>query len=122
MAQYNTLNLKLPNSQLIIWNKTWYCSNFRSFIKCCWWFYDENNFPHELSLNYIQVLRSCKAFANGSSFNNIKLSKTQLHKIGKSGRVLVTFLWPLLKPGLPLMRNILKPPAKSVLKYYNKYL
>ena len=45
---------------------------------------DENNFPHELLLTNIQVLKTCRAFANGSSAN-IKLSKTQLHKIGKSG-------------------------------------
>ena len=115
MTQYNTLNVKLPNSELIIWNKRWYCSNFKSFIKSCWWFHDENNFPHKLSLTYTQVLRSRKAFANGSSSNNIKLSKTQLHKIVKSGRFLGRILWPLLKTGLPLMRNILKPPTKSVL-------
>ena len=60
-------------------------------------------------------MRSRKAFANGSSSNNIKLSKTQLHKIVKSGRFLGRILWPLLKTGLPLMRNILKPPTKSVL-------
>ena len=41
-------------------------------------FNNENNFPHKL---FIQVLRLCKIFANGS-WANIKLSKTQLHKIG----------------------------------------
>ena len=33
----------------------------------------------------------------------------------KSGRFLGRLLWPLLKTGLPLMRNILKPPTKSAL-------
>ena len=42
---------------------------------------------------------------------NIKLSKTQLHKIGQSGG----FLGPLLKTGLPLIGNVLKPLAKRVL-------
>ena len=42
---------------------------------------DENNFPHKLLLTNAQVLRLRKAFANNSSAN-IKLSKTQLHKIG----------------------------------------
>ena len=55
-----------------------------------------------------------KAFSNGSS-NNIKLSKTQLHKIGQSGGFLGRLLGPLLKTGLPLIGNVLKPLAKSVL-------
>ena len=63
---------------------------------------DEYNFPHKLLLTNTQVLRLQKAFANNSSAN-IKLSKTQLHKIGQSGRVLGL----LLKPGLPLMKNVL---------------
>ena len=42
---------------------------------------DENNFPHKLLLTNTQVQRLCKAFANNPSAN-IKLSKTQLHKIG----------------------------------------
>ena len=45
---------------------------------------DENNFLHKLLLPNTQVSRLCKAFANNSS-TNIKLSKTQLHKIGQSG-------------------------------------
>ena len=38
-----------------------------------------------------------------------------MHKIGQPGWFLVRPLGPLLKPGLPLMKNILKPLAKSVL-------
>ena len=45
---------------------------------------DENNFPHKLLLTNTQFLRLRKAFANFLSAN-IKLSKTQLHKIGQSG-------------------------------------
>ena len=75
---------------------------------------DENNFPHKLLLNNTQVSRLHKAFANSSSAN-IKLSKTQLHKIGQSGGFLGRLLGPLLKTGLPLMKNVLKPLAKSVL-------
>ena len=41
---------------------------------------DETNFLHKLLLTETQVLRLCKAFANGSSAN-IKSSKTQLFKI-----------------------------------------
>ena len=43
------------------------------------------------------------------------MSKTQLHKIWQSGRFLGRPLEPLLKTGLPLMKNVFKPLAKSVL-------
>ena len=75
---------------------------------------DENDFPHKLLLTNTQVSKLRKAFANNSSAN-IKLSKTQLHKIGQSGGFLGRLLGPLLKTGLPLIGNVLKPLAKSVL-------
>ena len=56
----------------------------------------------------------CKSFANNSSAN-IELSKTQLHKMGKSVRFLCRLLGPLSKIGLPLIKNVLKPLTKSVL-------
>ena len=75
---------------------------------------DENNFPHKLLLPNTQVSRICKAFENGSSAN-VKLSKTQLCKIGQSGGFLGRILGPLPKTGLPLIGNILKLLAKTVL-------
>ena len=60
------------------------------------------------------VSRLRKAFANNYS-PNIKLSKTELYKIGQSGGFLRRPLRPLLKIGLPLIGNVLKPLAKSVL-------
>ena len=75
---------------------------------------DENNFPHKLLLFNTQVLRLHEAFANDSSAN-IKLSKTQLHKIGQSTGFLGELLEPLLKTGLPLKKNVLRVLAKSVL-------
>ena len=75
---------------------------------------DENNFLHKLLLTNTQVWWLHKAFANNCSAN-IKLSKTQLHKIGQSGGFLGRLLGPLLKTGLPLIGNVLKPLAKSVL-------
>ena len=38
-----------------------------------------------------------------------------MHKIGQPGGFLGRNLGPLLKAGLPLMKNILKPLAKNVL-------
>ena len=46
---------------------------------------------------------------------NIKLSKTQLHKIEQSGGFLGRLLGPLLKTGLLLIGSVLKLLAKSVL-------
>ena len=65
-------------------------------------------------LTNTQVLRLCKAFPNNSSAN-IRLSKTQLHKTGQSGGFLDRLLGPLLKTGLPLIKNVLKPLSKSIL-------
>ena len=45
---------------------------------------DKNNFPHKLLLTNAQVSKLRTAFVNDSSAN-IKLSKTQLNKIGQSG-------------------------------------
>ena len=73
---------------------------------------DENNCLHKLSLTNSQVLNLRKAFTNNSPAN-IKLSKTQLHKIVQSGGFLGRLLRPLLKPGLPLIGNVLKPLTKS---------
>ena len=42
---------------------------------------------------------------------NTKLSKTQMYKIVQSGG----FLQPLLKTGMPLMKNVLKWLGRSVL-------
>ena len=53
-----------------------------------------------------------KAFANYLS-TDIKLSKAQLSKMIKSGGCLGRLLRPLLKNGLPLMKNGIKPLAKS---------
>ena len=55
-----------------------------------------------------------KAFANVSGVN-IKLWKTYLHKIRQSGVFLGRLLGPLLKARLPLMKNILKLLAETVL-------
>ena len=61
-----------------------------------------------------QVENIRKAFANHLS-TDIKLSKTQLSKMIQSGGFLGRLLGPLLKTGLPLMKSVIKPLAKSVL-------
>ena len=74
----------------------------------------ETNFPLKSLLTNAQVSKIHKAFSNGSSAN-IKLSKTELFKMLQLGRFLGRLLGPLLETGLLLMKNMLKPLAKSVL-------
>ena len=75
---------------------------------------NETNFPHKLLLANRQVSNLRKAFANHLSAD-IKLSKTQLSKMIQSRGFLGRLLGPLLKTGLPLIKNAIKPLAKSVL-------
>ena len=58
-------------------------------------------------------MKILKTFASVSSAN-IKLSNIQLLKIGQSEGFLGWPLGQLLKTGLPLMKNVLKPLAKSI--------
>ena len=117
MTQYNSLNVKLSNSQLnklksAIKNETdvvlRLSSNMIGNSS------DNTNFLHELLLTNRQVANLRKAFANHLS-TDIKFSKAQLSKMIQSGGFLSRLLGPLLKPGLPLMKSVIKPLAKSVL-------
>ena len=116
MTQYNTLNVKFSNSQLklksAIKNRAEVTLNLLPNIIGD--SIDENDCPQKLLLINTQVSRLRKSLANNSSAN-IKLSKTQLHKIGQSGGFLGRLLGPLVKTGLHLIENVLKPLAKSVL-------
>ena len=111
MVQCNSLNVKLSHSQLnelkpAIKNKTQVVLRLSSNMtsNCD----DKINFPYELLLTNRKVANLWKAFANNSS-NDIKLSKTQLPKMIQSGGFLCRLLGPLLKTGLPLMKNVIKP-------------
>ena len=117
MTQYNSLNVKFSNSQLnklksTIKSETEVTLKLSSNVVGD--SNDENKFPHKFLLTNTQVLKTRKAFANGSSANT-KLSKTHLLKIGESGGFLGRLLGPLLKTGLLFLGNILKPLAQSVL-------
>ena len=75
---------------------------------------DEINSLNDLLLTNRQVENLRKAFPNNSS-TDIKLAKTQLSNMIQSGGFLSRFLSPLLKKGLPLIKYVIKPLAKSVL-------
>ena len=115
MTQYNSLNVKLSNSQLnkfksAIKNETEVVLRLSSNMIGD----NETNFPHKLLLTNRQVSNLRKAFANHSSAD-IKLSKTQLSKMIQSGGFLSRLLGPLLKAGLPLIKDLIKSVAKSIL-------
>ena len=101
MTQYNSLNRKLPNSEL---NKSESAieTEIKAILKLSWNMIgnslDEINFPHRLLLTNRQIANLRKAFAKNLS-TDIKLSKTQLSKIIQSGGFLGKLLGLLLKTG-----------------------
>ena len=117
MTQYNSLNVKLSNSQL---------NRLKSAIKnkievvlrlspnMIGESNDEANFPRELLLTDRQVSATRKALSNNSSAD-IKFSKTLLSKMIQSGGFLGKLLGSLLKSGLPLIKNVIKPLTKTIL-------
>ena len=109
MTQYSSLNVKLSNSQLNKLN-----SAIKNEIEVVLYGDNETNFPHKLLLINRQVINLRKAFANYLS-TDIKLSKTQLSNMIQSGGFLGRLLGPLLKTGLPLITNVIKPLAKSLI-------
>ena len=117
MTQYNRVNVKLSNSQLnklksAIKNENDVVIRLSPNMKGD--SNDKTNFPHELLLTDKQLSSIRKAFSNNSSVD-IKFLKTQLSKMIQSGGFLRKFLSPLLKTGLPLIKNAIMPLAKSVL-------
>ena len=117
MTQYNSLNVKLSNSQFdklksAIKNETDVVLRLSSNMVGNSG--DNINFSHELLLTDRQVANIHKTFANNLS-TDIKFSRAQLSKMIQSGGFLGKFLGPLLRTGLPLMKSVIKPLAKSVL-------
>ena len=114
MTQCNSLNVKLSNSQLnkfksAIKNETEVVLRLSSNMIGD----NETDFPHMLLLTNRQVSNLRKNFADHLSAD-IKLSNAQLSKMIQSGGFLGRLLGPLLKTGLSLIKNVIKPLAKSV--------
>ena len=94
MTQYNSLNVKLSDSQLnklksAIKNKTEVVLRLSSNVVGD----DETKFPHKLLLTNRQVANLHKPFANYLSAD-IKLSKTQLFKMMQTKGFLGRLLGP----------------------------
>ena len=109
MTQYNSLNIKLSNSQI---------NKLKSAIKnevdgilrlspnMVGNSNKETNFSHKLLLTNRQMLSLRKALNNHTSADT-KFSKVQLINMRKGG--FLRFLVPLLKSGLPLLKSAIKP-------------
>ena len=70
-----------------------------------------NNLPHKL-LTTRQKTKVRNAF---NMSTDLKLPKAQISKVIQSRRFLGRLLGTLLKTGLPIIKNVIKPLAKSVL-------
>ena len=116
MTQCNSFNENLSNSQRnklksAIKNETEIILERMSSNKIGN-FDDETNFPHKILSANRHAANLRKVFSDNSSVN-IKLSKTQLSKRVQTGRFLGRTLGLLLKTGLPVMKNVIKPLPKS---------
>ena len=113
MVRYNRVNAKLSDSQL---NQLESVVKYRkgATLRMNIRMFNGNNLPHELLLTTRQTTKLRNATENNIS-TDIKLSKVQISKIIQSGVFLGRRFGPLLKTGLPLIKNVIKPLAKSVL-------
>ena len=113
MVEYTKVNVRLSDSQIkklkdAVSNNTG--TNLRISLKM----FIGNNLPHELLLTTRQKTKIRNAFNNNRS-TDLKLSKAQINRIIQSGGFLGELPGSLLKTGLPLIKNVIKPLAKSVL-------
>ena len=111
MVEYKTINVKLSDSQLnklksAVKNKQGATLRMNARM------FSANNLPHELLLSTRLTTKLRNAIENNMS-TDIKLSKAQISKIIQSGGFLGKLLGPLLKTGLPLIKNIINPLAKN---------
>ena len=113
MVEYTKVNVKLSNSQLKKL-KDAFSNNIGTTLRINSKMFNGNNLPHELLLTTRQKSKIRNVFNNNTS-TNIKLSKAQINRIIQSGGFLGKLLGPLLKTGLPLIKNVIKRLAKSVL-------
>ena len=122
MTQYNSLNVNLSNSQLnklksAIKNESEVVLRLSSNMIGD----NETNFPRKLLLTNRQVANLRKTFSNHLS-TDINLSKIQLSKMIQSGGFLDRLLGPLLKTGLPLIKNITAAASVTDAEIHKKTL
>ena len=115
MVEYTKVNVKLSNTQKKPKKlKDAVKNNTGTTIRISSKMFHGNNLLHELLLTTRKKTKIRNAFNNNMS-TDLKLSKAQINKVIQSGGFLSKLLGPLLKTGLPLIKNVIKPLAKSVL-------
>ena len=112
MVEHTKVNVKLSDSQ-IKKLKDAVKDNTGTTLRISLKMFNGNDLPHELLLTTRQKTKIRNAFNNNMS-TDLKLSKAQINKIIQSGGFLSKLLSPLLKTGLLLIENVIKPLAKSV--------
>ena len=113
MVEYTKVNVRLSDSQLKKL-KDAVSNNTGTILRISFKMFNGNNLPHELLLTTRLKTKIRNTFNNSRS-TDIKLSEAQINKIIQSGGFLGKLLGPLLKTGLSLIKNVIKPLAKSVL-------
>ena len=113
MVEYAKVNVKLSDSQIkklkdAVKDKTG--TTLRISLKM----FNRNDLPRELLLT-IRLKTKIRNTFNNNTSTDLRLSKAQINKIIQSGGFLGRLLGPLLKTGLQLIKNVIKPLAKSVL-------
>ena len=113
MVEYNKENVKLSDTQLKK-SKTAVKNKTRKTLRMSLKMLNGNDLSHELLLTTRQKRKLINAFNNNMS-TDLKLSKAQISKTTQPGGFLGRLLGLLLETGLPLIKNVIKPLAKSVL-------
>ena len=113
MVKYIKVNVRLSDSQFKNL-KDAVSNNTGTTLRISFKIFNGNNLPHELLLTTRQKTKIRNSFNNNTS-TDIKFSKAQINKIIQSGGFLGQLLGPLLKTGLPLIKNVIEPLAKSAL-------
>ena len=113
MVESAKVNVKLSNTQMKKL-KDAVKNNTGTTLRISFKMFNGNDLTHELLLTTKQKTKIRNAF-NSNMSTDLKLSKAQINKIIQSGGFLSKLLGPLFKTGLPLIKNVIKPLAKSVL-------
>ena len=112
MVEYAKVNVKLSDSQ-IKKLKDAVKGNTGTTLRISLKMFNRNDLPRELLLT-IRLKTKIRNTFNNNTSTDLRLSKAQINKIIQSGGFLGRLLGPLLKTGLQLIKNVIKPLAKSV--------
>ena len=112
MVEYSKVNFKLSDTQLkklkiAVKDKT------ETTLRMSSKMFNGNDLPQELLVTTRQKTKLRNAFSNNMS-TDLQISKAEISKIIQSKGFLGRLLGPLLKTGLPLIKNVIKPLAKKV--------